>query len=330
MGYTIMYSRQFVKTTTGIIPIALYGSSNVTTYNPKTGREIRERSWNFLPCMSRTLDMCNVPAAQLLQEVHEVYEDAGSEIWKQNGKWVDGPGVIRFFEQGVKYAKTLEEIREVHFAQSLNCSISHYEDFRCIVELQRDVASTEALEEFVADAKTRYQQLQNEGRHPYINIGFWGNEPLNCERSKSVDSHTGPVLAKCRNNYVVRWSDDKQTLECNSKSPEVAHVFQSVDEAKSMLPPQFGPYTFVDAKRALRLKPFVLRVSGGYRNGLFIKKLSGRSLYFTEWADNAKRFHTAAEAQRWFDEYVNTRFAMVPGAEVVKDFPAEQDRKETE
>ena len=41
MSYTIMYGKQFLKTSRGIIPLALHGDNNVTEY--VRGREVRER-----------------------------------------------------------------------------------------------------------------------------------------------------------------------------------------------------------------------------------------------------------------------------------------------
>lgn len=44
MSYTIMYGKQFIKTSRGIIPLALHGDNNVTEY--VRGREVRERHWS--------------------------------------------------------------------------------------------------------------------------------------------------------------------------------------------------------------------------------------------------------------------------------------------
>ena len=44
MSYTIMYGKQFLKTSRGIIPLALHGDNNVTEY--VRGREVRERHWS--------------------------------------------------------------------------------------------------------------------------------------------------------------------------------------------------------------------------------------------------------------------------------------------
>ena len=44
MSYTIMYGKQFLKTSRSIIPLALLGDNNVTEY--VRGREVRERHWS--------------------------------------------------------------------------------------------------------------------------------------------------------------------------------------------------------------------------------------------------------------------------------------------
>ena len=43
MSYTIMYDKQFLKTSRGIIPLALYGDNNVT--ERINGHERRDRHW---------------------------------------------------------------------------------------------------------------------------------------------------------------------------------------------------------------------------------------------------------------------------------------------
>ena len=43
MSYSIIYGRQFVKTTKGIIPMILSGSNNCTEFIQ--GREVLERNW---------------------------------------------------------------------------------------------------------------------------------------------------------------------------------------------------------------------------------------------------------------------------------------------
>ena len=47
------------------------------------------------------------------------YCDGGEyqEHFIQNGKWVDDKGLIRFIQNGIKNAKTIEELKEDYFFQ---------------------------------------------------------------------------------------------------------------------------------------------------------------------------------------------------------------------
>ena len=63
MSYSIIYGRQFVKTTKGIIPMILSGSNNCTEFIQ--GREVLERNW-YPMTLSNKDKRIAIPAEELL------------------------------------------------------------------------------------------------------------------------------------------------------------------------------------------------------------------------------------------------------------------------
>ena len=62
MSYTIMYGKQFLKTSRGIIPLALHGDNNVTEY--VRGWEVRERHWSVYSNLRPTnISPISIPSA---------------------------------------------------------------------------------------------------------------------------------------------------------------------------------------------------------------------------------------------------------------------------
>lgn len=110
MSYTIVYERRFLRTSGGkIIPLALYGSNNCyeSCFN---GRERRERSWNSI-FTGRNHNIALTP-----DELRAIAKSwIGGEYQQHfvyHGKWVDDAGLLRFAENGIKTAKTVEELNQ--------------------------------------------------------------------------------------------------------------------------------------------------------------------------------------------------------------------------
>ena len=68
MSYSIIYGRQFVKTTKGIIPMILSGSNNCTEFIQ--GREVLERNW-YPMTLSNKDKRIAIPAGELLERICE-------------------------------------------------------------------------------------------------------------------------------------------------------------------------------------------------------------------------------------------------------------------
>lgn len=110
MSYEIVYARQFLRTSDGkIIPLALYGSNNC--YEPRfNGRERRERHWNSIftggnqNIALTPTELCAAAKSWTGGEYQQHFE--------YHGKWVDDAGLLRFAENGIKTAKTVEELNQ--------------------------------------------------------------------------------------------------------------------------------------------------------------------------------------------------------------------------
>ena len=110
MSYEIMYAREFIKTGDGrIVPLVLSGSNNCwdTTYR---GHWRRERSWFAI--YSKSGENPAISPEALLTKIKEFIPSGCNQHFVRNSKWVDDDGFLRFFENGVKKAKTLEELNE--------------------------------------------------------------------------------------------------------------------------------------------------------------------------------------------------------------------------
>lgn len=110
MSYEILYNRQFLKTQDNkIIPIILHGSNNCYEYT-WNGRERRERNWSI----------CNMPywcnykidftPEELLKE-NERWLDR-DEMYKYNGKFINGKQWYNMIKNSIKQAKTIEELED--------------------------------------------------------------------------------------------------------------------------------------------------------------------------------------------------------------------------
>lgn len=108
MSYAIVYAREFLKTNDDrIIPLVLSGSNNC--YEMYNGRERRERCWwtLYIPHSSS-------PAirSEELMEIIKSRVPSDNEHFVRGGKWVDDKAFVRFYENGIKKAKTLEELND--------------------------------------------------------------------------------------------------------------------------------------------------------------------------------------------------------------------------
>ena len=118
MGYTIIYGRQFIKTSKGIIPMVLAGSNNCTEVI--NGKEVLERRW--WPITLAPAEVSPLRAANdLLDSAAKLAngDNADYEFAKYGGKWIYYSGTEKWFRNGIDHAMTIERIRQLRPNQKL-------------------------------------------------------------------------------------------------------------------------------------------------------------------------------------------------------------------
>lgn len=154
MSYSIVYNKQFLKIDDKIIPLVLYGSNNC--YEPlPNGRQRRERQWYSL-YFNGGNEQIAATEAEIMERVKS-YCDGGEyqEHFMQNGKWVDDKGLIRFFENGIKNAKTIEEFKEDYFFRGMCGYFSVWKEMNDTIESHFEINSSDDLRKFLNAAQDR-------------------------------------------------------------------------------------------------------------------------------------------------------------------------------
>lgn len=173
MSYEIVYDKQFIELTPDVvegqkwyIPVILHGSNNCTEVHLITGKERRERYWsslyfsgeNQLPWLSET---------EIMNKI-ESYLGGYGEHFMVNNKWVDDDGLIKFFKNGIRGAKTVEEI--VKMGVKVKVYISKWDGDKKTVILNEYISNSDALKDWLLRAKL---ELRNRGNsNCYVNIRY--------------------------------------------------------------------------------------------------------------------------------------------------------------
>jgi len=172
MSYTIVYNRQFVKIDGKIIPLVLYGSNNCYEATWR-GRGRREREWHPMYLGSNT--MIALTEDEIMGCIHSYCDGEYQEHFMRNGKWVDDAGLIRFFKNGIKNAKTIEEMKSFYFFNGMRGYFSVWNG-SCneINKIENDVeiSSSDDLRRFLESAKCRLENRAN-GEAIYICLKFY-------------------------------------------------------------------------------------------------------------------------------------------------------------
>lgn len=310
MSYSIIYARQFVRTTRGIIPLILSGDNNVWSTTWK-GRDRRARDWGIY-----NQSLLELPDADLLKKVMEWYDGTEQECCKYNGKWMSGADMIRFFKNGCTNAMTIEEICESLPRQSLNCLLSIWvndENRTHRTSYNKSVRTTEELEQWIDGAHNEAKQENANGAAVYLCIGFREDEPLGLGRKVVTQ---GPVIAKQRHGYLTEYSETSCTFSMNIAD---AIVFESVEAAKAMLGSKVERLRFIKAenKQIQLQKTFAIKIVGGCRDGMYVGKKKRGSLSLCYTPDTAHRFLSERDATKYFESSLKGRYPNVVDIAVV-------------
>ncbi len=202
MSYSIVYAREFLKTNDGrIIPLVLSGCNNC--YEMYNGRERRERCWWTL-YIPRTSSPAVKP--EELMGIINSRVPSDNEHFIRGGKWVDDKAFVRFYENGIKKAKTLEELNdEAVCSVRLEAVITTPRGEDDIDTVHRSfITNSEELDVFL-DFVDEYI-LKHSGEKYVISIFFNREDPI---KRKTTKKRNKVFLEE--NYYVVKMEDNYVT-----------------------------------------------------------------------------------------------------------------------
>ena len=321
MSFTIVYDRLFLRCGDRYIPFCLYGSNNCTQISYRTHKEIRERDWNSFIYND---DMILGTADKIMEIVTNLHQGDRQENFKYHGRWLDDAQVIKFFENGIKRAVTVEELRQ-QAHESLDCCISAYvlnddadkypQSERWNHEhhewlLQKHPKSTEELIQWVEAAKAEKANLLSTGkaRSAYINIHCASEEPLKVIPREKLNEPC--FLYAPRWGYVIRVSKHESTFT-GPENWEKAQVFLNSEDAylAADTNQNLGAVKLVPVRQLQKAKErtsvvLSVQTNAGRR---YIERKTPRRIYYTSLPERAKKFKSEAAALKWYQEKVEGR-----------------------
>lgn len=308
MSYEKLYSKQFVKVEENwIIPMVLSGSSNCTMYYG--GREIGERSWfHFVPSCDNHIDNLTMN----INDIRDYYDkrtkegDPESEWFKDmnSGNWITNATFMKWFDNGVKSARTIEEVKSVIPGQSIYCFVTSYHntEFKSVQNKCTYCNSTEELKNWIYSLKD-YKAPENYDT-TYVNMGWTGIEPLHLGKKVEVKDNI-PVVCKVKRNYIYAYTDTSLSY---TQDKSKAIVFSNKEDFENKLLPVLHKFhdtkwTLVSAESAKKEveKNFAILVKRGSYCGAYIKKKAKYTVYFSG-QGSAKKFPTQKSAEKWIEE----------------------------
>lgn len=205
MSHEIVYNKQFLKIDGKIIPLVLHGSNNC--YEPlSNGRQRRERNWNPIYIGSNT--PIAVTESDLMNKIESCC-DGGEyqEYFMQNGKWVDDKGLIRFYQNGIKNAKTIEKLKEDYFFYGMHGLFSVWKGYDNTIENRMEINSSDDLREFLEAAQNRLDN-RTEKESIYICLNYYNEKfesrvkPERKEKERLTDYFA--IKVGNRDSYLVK------------------------------------------------------------------------------------------------------------------------------
>lgn len=295
MSSEIVYDRKFLSTSRGIIPLILSGSSNCTeTYYAFNGtrRERLERHWVYF----FSDDTIEMTGEELLAYVENFCAKAGDREMFRRGRarapWVYSSDLVKWYRNGIKSARTLEEYSFANRGISVRCYLSLYQRDESSKmppvkrEMEDRIFHTANLEAWIDAAKVRKQELLNDGYGVYICIKYYDAEALN-----SVSLPSGPVVVKSsvgvKASYVCAYTASQVSF---TQDVCDAVVFDNAAAAMMALGNRFR-LTLVSADAALNKKMYRVLITSGSLEGRYLRRSHAGGVQAV-FADRAKQFPT--------------------------------------
>lgn len=258
MSYSIVYERQFVRLRDGrIIPLVLMGDNNVTEprWNGSRSYERCARDWEVM------FGGKNGKYAYTPDEIRDIVNifvpSAYNQHFKFHSKWVDDDGFVKFFKNGIKNAKTLEELRDSAIPGSdvrLWCAVvySEYTEppkadpsaYRATTRrygTNVNVSTTAELEAFIAEAEAAVAAKSDDVQCIYVMMQFPDEKPVKYPKRKNRAYEKQKAIEDSGHYFVLklkeRWYFKKLT-SCRimgSSNFCYAKLFASEKEARQYL-----------------------------------------------------------------------------------------------
>lgn len=293
MSYTIMYGKQFIKTTRGIIPMALYGSNNCTEF--VKGREVREKHWGVY-----ANGQTEFRPEEYIKFLEGFCGGSYQEHFMKNSKWVDDKALIRWAKNGIKNAMTLEEILEYNPWQELSCRIyisyeNRTEPVVCKI--------TQELETWLDSAYKQIEKIKATSKdEPFVVLWFNGREKLRAPVKEKEPQ--GRVIARLKGHGYITYVNDNSYS--HSRDVSQAQVFENIEQARAAFEKLHfhlcGKLQFVDANKKNECRDFCIMVqTKTCSSGLYLQKRVRGSLRVTTAIGATMRFSTEKAARKYID-----------------------------
>lgn len=302
MGYTIIDSRTFIKTTRGIIPLALGGSNNCTEFvydkNSKR-REVRERHW-FIMMGRNALEL---PEEEFMAKINDTFAENDTECMVYGSKGLNGAQTRKWFARAVKDAASLEDILAANpGVNDLNVTLMPYTSGEHL--LWKYVKKTDELEVWLDEAREMLKDHENY----YIFMSFSGTQ--RGERLRPVPKNTkavdGPVVLKHRGyGYVSGFEKcgGSRTVHYVKEACD-ALLFTSAEDASEQLGDllrRFNLEVKPATDKLMAPKPYAVMFAKGGFSGKYLEKISRSRMHITSFASSAQKFATFEDAQAKID-----------------------------
>lgn len=318
MSHEILYSRAFVKTSHGIIPMVQIGSSNCTEYH--NGREVLERYWDVF-----NDQLVGLSEYELMPVLYSMYSNTSSGYFLSHGKWITN--IPTWFKSGIRTAGTLEQYALTNPHISLKCWIDVRErgvDYRGYeLNTHKEIFptychSTTDLDSWL-DKALQYMSEQhpdNISAHMRFDFGKW-------ESVKAAAIQNKPVIVKCKSGYITRYETNRSLSFSHDISKAV--VFDDPEDAILKIGNCWDGLSFVKAGSKIE-KPYAVFVESGNYCGSWVCRVTAYNMSFTSFSENTvMRFKSEKDAQKYIINKIVPRFGTRVGTCVARKIKEDAD-----
>jgi len=301
-----MYDRQFINLGDDkYIPLVLQGSSNCTMMSGR--REILERYWavlsfgNGIACTEAELIDSVTKTINNYKDNHS-YE---AEWFKYHNEWVVGDKIVSWILSGIKNAHTVEELTAV--AGSLQCETVTYNNKEHIhVSKNREyLKTTEDVIKYIDNYNNYVVDSTEETK--YLHMTLNTIKPIHFERRADSKAFNGSgYVCKSGKRYISAYSDT--SISCGDKSNAMVFT-DKADYDKLVLLGRRMNMNIIAVSMETVQKVLPYYISAHKWSGTFlVGKVSARHLFYASNVDNAKKFETEKQAQKYINSKLSNRF----------------------